>query len=150
MKSDEVPFPKAREISHREIRSRLEERGTVINEILDRLRTSGFQPDPYIDRLCLDEAITNAIVHGNREDPSKKVLVTLYCSEHRWGVEISDEGAGFDWGALKEQLGRGLDPARPSKRGIALILASGADVDFLDGGRRMVMVRSSKEGDSKF
>ena len=78
MKSSEVPFPQARELSRREMGSRLEERGAVIKEILDRLRTSGFRPDPYIDRLCLDEALTNAIVHGNREDPSKKVIVQLY------------------------------------------------------------------------
>ncbi len=47
--------------------------------------------------LALREALTNAIVHGNREDPSKKVVVNCFCQPERGMLlVIEDEGSGFD------------------------------------------------------
>jgi anti-sigma regulatory factor (Ser/Thr protein kinase) len=138
-----LPFGGARETYRGEIASRMEERQKAIDGILGHLQESGLDPDAYFDRLCLDEALTNAIVHGNREDPAKKVRFRVFRGEDRWAVEIEDEGIGFDWPAVKKKIEEGLDPARPSMRGLAAIILSGAEVDFKDGGRRMVMIRKT-------
>jgi len=45
--------------------------------------------------LCFDEAITNAMTHGNDLDPCKKVRVVLCADEDKWGAIIEDEGKGF-------------------------------------------------------
>jgi len=45
--------------------------------------------------LCLDEAITNAMVHGNRLDPARKVRVLLFADGKRWGALVQDQGEGF-------------------------------------------------------
>lgn len=67
--------------------------------------------------LCFDEAITNAMVHGNRLDPARKVRVKLFADENRWGAIIQDQGEGFgeehipnpnDEQALFRESGRGL------------------------------------------
>ncbi len=67
--------------------------------------------------LCFDEAITNAMVHGNRLDPSRKVRVMVFADEQRWGAFVQDQGEGFgqehipnpnDEGALFRESGRGL------------------------------------------
>jgi len=66
--------------------------------------------------LCFDEALTNAMTHGNKLDPGKKIKVELFCDEQNWGVIIEDEGEGFkadrvpksDPDSLLEEAGRGI------------------------------------------
>jgi len=65
-------------------------------------------------RLVIDEAVTNAMEHGNRWDPGKKVTVVVSHAAGRLRIAIGDEGAGFRpeacpaaTGELKER-GRGL------------------------------------------
>jgi serine/threonine-protein kinase RsbW len=46
--------------------------------------------------LCVKEAVTNAIIHGNKMDRSKKVCIKAYrCNKYLY-FKISDEGDGFD------------------------------------------------------
>ncbi len=65
-------------------------------------------------RLVIDEAVTNAMEHGNRWDPGKKVTVVISHAAGRLRIAVGDEGAGFRpetcpaaTGELKER-GRGL------------------------------------------
>ena len=67
--------------------------------------------------LCFDEAVTNAMTHGNGLDPSKKVRVALCADGDNWGAIFMDEGAGFGPDAvpdpsaeafLFEEAGRGI------------------------------------------
>jgi serine/threonine-protein kinase RsbW len=46
--------------------------------------------------MAVREAITNAIVHGNKEDDAKQVELTFNCSPHAVAIEVRDQGAGFD------------------------------------------------------
>ena len=46
--------------------------------------------------MAVREAITNAVVHGNKEDESKEVEVSFNCSRHAIEIEVKDQGAGFD------------------------------------------------------
>jgi len=139
MSSAEKPFADDHEIYRGEIPSQLAAREGLIEVVISRLEAAGCKVDRFFDRLCLDEAITNAIVHGNHQDPTKKVRVRVFCSSHRWGFEVVDEGAGFDWKPALERAGRVSDSTASSGRGLALILASGAEVTFLDGGSRIIV-----------
>ena len=93
----------------------------------------------FYAQLCLEEALVNAITHGNANDPRKRVTVRVYCASECWGVEIADEGLGFDWKDWARRLDDGINVAQPTGRGLALILRSGARVEFLDGGRTLRM-----------
>ncbi|MDZ7772142.1 MAG: ATP-binding protein [Balneolaceae bacterium] len=42
--------------------------------------------------LALSEAVTNAIVHGNGEDPEKSVTVRSTLDEGRLSISVQDEG----------------------------------------------------------
>jgi len=54
------------------------------------------QPHFYYDlRLGLQEALANAALHGNKEDPTKNVKVNFIITPHRYLWIISDEGSGF-------------------------------------------------------
>jgi len=52
--------------------------------------------DVFAVRLALEEALVNAIKHGNRMDPSKSVKVECKIAEDRVQIAIEDEGPGFD------------------------------------------------------
>jgi serine/threonine-protein kinase RsbW len=92
---------------------------------------------------ALHEALANAIVHGNHEDPRKLVCVACRCTT---GGEVSltvqDEGQGFDTAAV-------LDPTTPETRllprgrGIYLMKTLMDDVCFEQGGAVVCMYKAS-------
>lgn len=46
--------------------------------------------------VALAEALSNAILRGNREDPDKKVFVRATVDSEQLIVEVADQGPGFD------------------------------------------------------
>jgi serine/threonine-protein kinase RsbW len=46
--------------------------------------------------VALSEALSNAIMRGNGEDPTKYVLVRSLIDDERLVIEVVDEGSGFD------------------------------------------------------
>src|ERR1035437_6271235 len=54
--------------------------------------------------LAIEEAVTNAIVHGNKLDPSKEVLITFTSQANSLCFNIADEGNGFDTDKLPDPL----------------------------------------------
>jgi serine/threonine-protein kinase RsbW len=62
--------------------------------------------DEFAVELALREALSNAVVHGNRKDPSKLVDIRCRC-ERGTGVwlVVKDQGKGFDPDAVRDPLG---------------------------------------------
>ncbi|MBN1820794.1 MAG: ATP-binding protein [Prolixibacteraceae bacterium] len=67
--------------------------------------------------LCVSEAVTNAIIHGNRNNENKSVKIESTLNDSTLSITISDEGRGFDYTGipdptklenLKKEKGRGL------------------------------------------
>ena len=67
--------------------------------------------------VALTEAVANAILRGNKDDPAKHVHVRAEVGSERLVVEVGDEGPGFDIdaslidpaaGNLDREDGRGL------------------------------------------
>jgi serine/threonine-protein kinase RsbW len=69
--------------------------------------------------LAVREIATNAIVHGNRYDPGKKVFLAVSRTPSRLEVSISDQGAGFDLSSVPDPRSPEL-LLRPSGRGLYL------------------------------
>jgi len=58
---------------------------------------AGFDADEALNvGLALREAVINAMVHGNRQDPTLKVHVTLTSRGRVFQATVRDEGGGFD------------------------------------------------------
>src|SRR5579864_6478288 len=72
-------------------------RRDVQNRILDAVKANGFEGQNFFAiNLAIEEALTNAIKHGNRLHPKKKVKVEARVSRKRFEIWIEDEGPGFD------------------------------------------------------
>jgi serine/threonine-protein kinase RsbW len=69
----------------------------VQEEIESELRASQFsEHEIFSIRLALEEAMVNAIKHGNNFDRNKKVHISYKVDSERFEILIADEGHGFD------------------------------------------------------
>jgi len=92
--------------------------------------------------LALEEALDNAVVHGNRMDRQKLVHVLCRCEPGRGiSVVVKDQGQGFDPSAVP-------DPTAPENigaehgRGIWLMKSVMDEVSFERGGTEVRMRRA--------
>lgn len=93
--------------------------------------------------MALHEALTNAVVHGNHQDPNKHVYVACRCSKNgEVSITVRDQGEGFDWDAISETITQ-EPPLSTHRRGIHLMRALMDEVCFDDGG---VVVRMRMDG----
>jgi serine/threonine-protein kinase RsbW len=85
-----------------ELRQSLPSRISVISPCVDQLmrfiarfrNSDGSELDV---EMALREALANAIVHGNQQDPRKSVYVACRCTaDGEVSVTVEDEGQGFD------------------------------------------------------
>ncbi|GAB3922622.1 ATP-binding protein [Mucilaginibacter myungsuensis] len=66
----------------------------LIEEIADKYQ---LPDDTFANMMtCLSEAVNNAIIHGNQNDPTKKVIVNAEVDGRRIIWTVTDEGDGFD------------------------------------------------------
>jgi serine/threonine-protein kinase RsbW len=87
----------------------------VLNDSLERLGVDG-DARHWVD-IAVREAVANAIKHGNRQDPGKKVRVDAEMEGAELVIRVEDEGLGFD----PSELGDPLAPEnllKPNGRGI--------------------------------
>lgn len=83
--------------------SRVEEIRPYLDKIEADLIKEKWPPKHlFAIRLSLEEALVNAIKHGNRNDPNRKVSVSSTVTHDKVTFEIQDEGAGFDPDALPD------------------------------------------------
>jgi serine/threonine-protein kinase RsbW len=96
-------------------------------------------------RLAIEEALVNAIKHGNGSDPTKKVRIEYEITPDEVRIRIEDEGPGFDPGSVP-------DPTcpefleRPCGRGLMLMRYYMSEVGYNKRGNRVEMLK--RKGDS--
>lgn len=92
-------------------------------------------------QIAICETFNNAVKHGNRFDPQKKVTCTFDTSESSYIFTIEDEGEGFDHTTIP-------DPTLPENiekiegRGVFLTKILADQVEYLDGGRKVIITFS--------
>jgi serine/threonine-protein kinase RsbW len=84
--------------------------------------------------LCVKEAVTNSIIHGNKMDRNKKVCIKAYrCNKYLY-FKIIDEGEGFDISCV-------TNPTEPENilqeggRGLFIIKNLSDEISFKDNGK---------------
>ncbi|MBX7094359.1 MAG: ATP-binding protein [Flavobacteriales bacterium] len=86
--------------------------------------------------IALTEAVNNAILHGNKQDPSKNITLTFENKETGLSFVVEDEGDGFDFQHLPDPT----DPAnleKPNGRGVFLMKNLADEVTFTNQGKRV-------------
>jgi serine/threonine-protein kinase RsbW len=69
----------------------------VIKVLLDQLDSLQWENrDTFGIHMAVEEAVMNAICHGNDSDPQKHVHILMEICDKRFYARITDEGNGFD------------------------------------------------------
>jgi len=96
--------------------------------------------DVFGVRLALEEALVNAIKHGNRMDPSKQVYIACEVVDHEVTVVIEDQGDGFHLDDVPDPTAEeNLD--KPGGRGIMLIRTFMTVVEYNAKGNRLSLTK---------
>ena len=113
---------------------------TVGDGVTELLTSKGWPSDEVMKvELALQEALANAIRHGCKNDPSKKVQCSVtFDSAGEVVIVIRDPGPGFNVSAVPNPL-EGSNLLRNSGRGVFLINQLMDTVEFSDEGRRLMM-----------
>lgn len=106
-------------------------------------RKAGFDEDTACQIAMISrEAAANAVLHGNKKDPKKKVRAKFSVTNDALSIQVADEGAGFDPAEVPDPLSpEGL--LKPSGRGIFLMRAIMDEVNFrqLSPGTEITLIK---------
>lgn len=107
--------------------------------ILDRLEALNYGERIIFGvRLAIEEAVINAIKHGNRMDKAKKVTIKYSVDRDECSISVADEGPGFDPNAVPDPtMDENLE--LPHGRGLVLMKAYMDDVFYNDKGNMVTM-----------
>jgi len=91
-------------------------------------------------RLAVEEAVTNAIKHGNRLDPAKTITIDLDVDGRQVAISVTDQGGGFDPSGVPDPT-TDENIEKPSGRGIMLMRAYMDRVEYSPVGNQVRMLK---------
>jgi serine/threonine-protein kinase RsbW len=127
------------------VKSTLQDAKLPEKQVLEDVRQCGFCEEAiFAIKLALEEAMTNAVKHGNASDDQKNVTVRFAVDTDRAVILVSDEGPGFDPCDVPDPT----DNDRiclPNGRGIMLMRAYMDDVHYRDSGREVYLMKLNRK-----
>lgn len=116
----------------------------IQKQIVDEAVKAGFNSQcTFAIKLALEEAMINAIKHGNHLDPSKSINIAYRVDSERAEIIIEDEGSGFDRRCVPDPTAD-ENIEKCSGRGILLIEAYMNSVTYECGGRRVRLIKKNE------
>lgn len=114
----------------------------VLQEIVEAVREHGSyrREAVFAVRLALDEALVNAVRHGNRNNPDKTIQVDFTIDDERLVIEVEDQGPGFAPSDLPDPTAP-ENLSRPNGRGVMLMRAYMTEVAFNERGNRVILTK---------
>lgn len=127
------------------VASTVEAISPVVDELMHSFKNSCCPAEQeFAVEMALREALANAIVHGNREDPHKKVRICCACDSKRGIlIVIKDQGEGFDPSKIPSPV-VGQDIHSEHGRGIYLINLLTDEVEFRRGGTEIYIRKDTR------
>jgi len=96
--------------------------------------------DLFALKLAVEEAISNAVRHGNRSDRSKQIHIKYRVTPRRCDVVIADEGPGFNPAAIPDPTSE-QNLEQTSGRGLLLMRAFMNSVVFNEAGNTITLTK---------
>jgi serine/threonine-protein kinase RsbW len=113
----------------------------IEQSIIAECQAAGFSEcDLFGIKLSLEEALVNAVKHGNHGDPCKCIQVRYRVTRQRADITIEDQGCGFDPGVLPDPLAE-ENIEKSNGRGILLMRAYMSSVVFNPQGNKVTLTK---------
>lgn len=127
-----------------EIPSDFQHQHEVQTAILKEVARRGFNSQStFAIKLALEEAMINAVKHGNKLNPKKKVKIEAKITPAQAEIVIEDQGPGFDRSSVPDPT-KEENLEKCSGRGILLMEAYMNSVRWSNGGRKVKMIKKNE------
>jgi serine/threonine-protein kinase RsbW len=121
------------------IASDLAEARRIQTLIEEALQASAYtEHDIFSIKLALEEALVNAIKHGNQMDSDKHVFISYTITPERFDIRITDEGPGFNPDEVPDPTAI-ENIERPCGRGLLLMRGFMTEVQYHGKGNTVSM-----------
>lgn len=123
---------------------KIEEAAYFVEKIAKKMKFSASDVDNIA--IATTEAVSNAIIHGNKEDRSKQVLLEVFPEEDRIVIIVQDEGEGFNPETVEDPL-HPDNLLRERGRGIFILksLMDEVEYSFPEKGTRVTMTKFKRK-----
>jgi serine/threonine-protein kinase RsbW len=122
---------------HLEVPSRMDDVSEALERLHDFVHTNlACKESVYRARLAFNEALTNALKHGNQYQPEKQITVKAKVNGHGLIFTVEDEGTGFERKAVESPV-TDQNLYRTHGRGIHLLEELADEIAFECDGRRL-------------
>jgi serine/threonine-protein kinase RsbW len=123
------------------LKSRLADMRKTCRRILAEVRDIGYSCDDiFAIHLAVEEALVNAVKHGNRKDPEKSVTVEYSASPEKFEISVADQGPGFNLKNVPDPRDE-KNLYNASGRGVLLMQSYMDIVEYNESGNRVHMVK---------
>ena len=113
----------------------------AIEELMAALGNAGWEGmDLFRIQMAIEEAVVNAIEHGNKRQIDKKVRLVFHVTFEKATLEITDEGAGFDHRNVADPTAEELLD-KPRGRGVMLMRELMNDAFYNERGNQVTMTK---------
>lgn len=117
----------------------------VIEGLLDQLEEFDWgNRDSFAIHMAMEEAIMNAICHGNQRCEKKQVHIEMELDDQRFFARITDEGEGFKLEDVPDPT-EDENLNNTSGRGVAMIQHFVDNVDYLGVGNVVELTKTKSE-----
>ena len=130
------------------IQSDLDAGHASIEELMNALESAGWEGrDVFHIQMAIEEAVVNAIEHGNKRDASKQVHIVFVVDAESAEMTITDQGDGFDHQNVADPTEEErLD--QPRGRGVLLIRELMTQAQYNQKGNSLWMRKELSKDDS--
>lgn len=113
----------------------------VSKKLISALKARNVHEDIIFDiHVAFEEALRNAMIHGNKDNPVKKVIIDIEWTDGTVMLTVEDEGDGFDPDSLPDPtLSENLLKERG--RGVYLMKHLMDGVTYQNEGRKVIMIK---------
>lgn len=141
--------PETQETIEIEMPSDIRYLDSVLSYLVERTARFGIiHPESSNMFVALDEALANAIRHGNRNDPARTVCIRAELSPKEARFTIRDEGEGFDRASVPDPLNPD-NLFKTSGRGMMLIKHIMDEVHYNEQGNEITLVKFPAKASSE-
>ena len=124
---------------HHQLISTYHDVDETIRELSDFVKKIKLDTNLFVLLLVVREALNNAVLHGNKMNPTKKVDLDLQIDEAKISISIADQGEGFQWQDVINQ--ESTDPTKPSGRGVYGLQQFGYNMRYNDKGNILYLTK---------
>ena len=116
----------------------------VSSQVEDLLKANNADESDMFDiRLCLEEAIKNSIIHGNKGDKTLTVLINYTLDSDKFTIEIEDQGQGFNIAGVPDPTTED-NLLKEGGRGVFIIRKIMDKAEYNSSGNKICMVKFLK------